>query len=134
MRRVAIKSNLFASFFLLVIILGIYCTSKKEQTVMLIFGIISTIFCVALFADYLSFPRVMISVNENDQIIIHRKNVILNLEDIIDVSYQRYYSRGIRYKFGSLILKTTKGNYKLRYVSECEEVSKYILNMIYHKD
>ena len=131
MRELAKKSIGNAIGFIIVIILGLVMLFLKQANSRLPFyGVVIVIIGAIFLIHYLSFPKVMISLNDKNQIVIHNNNTLLNISDITDVSYRHDTGRGIQYKSRTNIIRSTKGDFKFRYVSNCDRAAKDILEII----
>lgn len=97
------------------------------------FNIFTIIFAVAfvflflgLLIDYFGNPKTPITLNEQNEIVLHN-GIILKASDIIDVSYlgEAYYL------WGTLDIFSKRGNFRYRYISDREGVTKYLLKIKY---
>lgn len=131
MKELAKKSIGNAIGFIIVIILGLVMLFLKQANSRLPFyGVVIVIIGAIFLIHYISIPKVMISLNDKNQILIHNNNTLLNISDITDVSYRQDTGRGIKYKFGTIMIRSTKGDFKFRYVRDCERAAKDILEII----
>ena len=103
-------------------------TSKETLTFLLLLLMVAL--AGFILVQYFITPKVMISVDSNEALHLHNGTVI-QATDIVDVSYKRASARTIQYKWGKVILTTVQGSYTFRYVEDCEEVSKKILDIKY---
>ena len=83
-----------------------------------------------IFVDYTRLPYDVISIDRESNLHLPKGKVV-NIKDILDVSYRRASARSIQYKWGSVTLKTRLGDFKYGYISDCEEASKKLTDMMY---
>ncbi len=97
---------------------------------LLVMGVVILIISLRIVNTYKKTPDECIRIiNEEEVEIVN--NVTLNIKEITDISYRRASAKGIQYKWGDIIIKTKDNTYKVRYVSECEEVSKELTKLMY---
>ncbi len=97
---------------------------------LLVMGVVILIISLRIVNTYKKTPDECIRIiNEEEVEIVN--NVTLNIKEITDISYRRASAKGIQYKWGDITIKTKDNAYKVRYVSECEEVSKELTKLMY---
>lgn len=116
---------------LLVGILLLILASKVGQVVMIIGTLIIVISALVLVIDIYCTPKVIMTLNETEDVIVLSKNRIIKLTEIEDISYYRAHAKGIVYKWGSITIKTNSQKYKCKYVADCEDVSKVLTDLVY---
>lgn len=129
---IARKSIAVGFLYSICLIVGVFfiCLGMY-QTYLLIAGIITDIISLIILIDYFRVPYAPISINEKS--ILLPKNTVLSLNDILDVSYRRASAKGIQYRWGTIVISSTMGTYKYRYISDCEDVAKDLLRMVYEE-
>lgn len=102
----------------------------RDETPIAIFGAVLTLSAGILSVQYLSMPSNIIVLTEDNTLMLPR-GVKITTASITDVSYRRASAKSIQYRWGSVTLSTSCGKYKLRFVADCEEVSKQITKLMY---
>ena len=113
----------FAGIFLITI--GI-----AESFWLIILGIAMAAISVYTIVGYLRTPSEIITA-DNKGMLHLPKDVILDPNDIIDVSYRRASGKGVQYRWGTVTIFTHIESFKFDYVDDCEEVSKELTRMMY---
>ena len=83
-----------------------------------------------IFVDYTRLPYDVIGIDQEDNLHLP-KGTVVNIKDVLDVSYRRASARSIQYKWGSVTLKTRLGDFKYGYIADCEDVAKLLTDMMY---
>ena len=78
-------------------------------------------------------PNNLISIDANEEnLYLYNEKIVIPVEDIKDVSYRQARIRVVRYlSWGKVIIKTNEKKIVVNYVEDCEEVTKYLLKIIY---
>lgn len=131
MKILATKSTKIVSLYIFCLIMGIIILFIGFYITYAFFlGILLTLISLGIVIDYFHTSKTPIMLNDKNQLILP-KSIILELSDIKDVSYRRASARGIQYKWGTVKIISTKGEFKFRYLENCEEVAKAILKLVY---
>jgi len=93
-------------------------------------GVLCIVFIGFHLVKYICMPYEIIKADENG-ILYLPKGVRLDPKDLVDVSYRCARAKGIRYKWGKIILATRVERYTFDYVEDCEEVSKELTRIMY---
>ena len=117
----------FCTLFSIVLIsMGI----ASELFFVWIFGGILVAVSGYLTVSFIITPSVVIWLDADGKLCLPR-GVVLDVGDLIDVSYKRATARGISYKWGSVTLTTHTCSYKYGFIAECEDVAKRLTDMMY---
>lgn len=131
MKVLATKSTKIVSLYIFCLIMGIIISFIGFYITYAFFlGILLALISLGIVIDYFHIAKTPIMLNDKNQLILP-KGMILELSDIKDVSYRRASARGIQYKWGTVKIVSTKGEFKFRYLENCEEVAKTILKLVY---
>ena len=101
-----------------------------EGIIMGIAGIAIALISGYVFFSYVSLPYAVIQLDSDNNLHLP-KNLVVNVGDVLDVSYRRASARGIQYRWGSVTLSTRLGTYRYGYIADCESVAKSLTDMIY---
>ena len=112
------------------ILIGIGIATGGEGLLLAVAGLAISGISGFIFVQYILLPYDVISIDQEDNLHLP-KGTIVNIKDVLDVSYRRASARSIQYKWGSVTLKTRLGDFKYGYISDCEEVSKQLTDMMY---
>ena len=93
-------------------------------------GVLCVVFIGFHLVKYICTPYEIIKADENG-ILYLPKDVRIDPQDIVDVSYRRARAKGINYKWGKIIIATRVERYTFDYVEDCEEVSKKLTRIMY---
>lgn len=118
--------------FFLIIVGGLVTQVEASEVVMVL--LIGAIFLgldgVILFL-YVRTPSDAIILNYDKSITLPGYDVTLSMTEVKDISYVRARAKGIRYKWGKVIIATNDRKYVVRYLSECEKVAKTLMESWY---
>ena len=133
MEIIANKKAAILPLYIFVAVLGLVFLCTGIAMAMLYFigvGALIFILGVAITVDFCRFPAVVITLEQSG--VLHLpKNTTVNISEITDVSYRNATARGIQYKWGTVIITTHSDTYKLRYIENCERVSKRLTELMY---
>lgn len=111
-------------------ILGI--ENNGHRYFMCLAGLLSFGVSLWILVGYYSTPKETIILLNEDEIQIG-KEVRISIHSIVDVSYRRTSARGVQYRWGDVIISTNNSRYKVKYLADCEKVSKEITALMYKK-
>lgn len=113
------------------VFVGVGIGLSGEMLIIALLGL--ALLCISgyVFIQYVMLPYDVISIDREDNLHLPKGKVI-NIKDVLDVSYRRASARHIQYKWGSVTLKTRLGTFKYGYIADCEQVSKILTDMVYH--
>lgn len=89
--------------FLIACILMIFAFKSPKaisSSIMIVTGLFLAIYAMWIFIDIIKTPKIVIEYNERDSTIIIKKNIIISISSIKDVSYVKARSKGITYGWG----------------------------------
>ena len=130
---IAYKKHSVGVLYIILTIVGVMMLISAITEKLLPMGIIGallTIISAVLSIRFLLLPSDIIVLSDDGTLILP-KGVTISLESISDVSYRRASAKGIQYRWGSITLSTYYGSYKYGFVSDCEEVSKQLTQMVF---
>lgn len=130
---IAYKKHSVGVFYIILTVVGVMMVISAIAEKLLPLGIIGallTIISAVLSIRFLLLPSDIIVLSDDGTLILP-KGVTVSLESISDVSYRRASAKGIQYRWGSITLSTYYGSYKYGSVSDCEEVSKQLTQMVF---
>lgn len=131
MKILATKSTKIVSLYIFCLVMGIIISFIGFYITYAFFlGILLALISLGIVIDYFHTSKTPIMLNDKNQLILP-KGMILELSDIKDVSYRRASARCIQYKWGTVKIFSTKGEFRFRYLENCEEVAKTILKLVY---
>lgn len=128
MKIIAQRSKVIGLLYFLTILGGcfilIFGVSIQEMYTILT-GALITIIALIVLLFFAFTPK--IAIEEDEKGFFHLSNgIVLSPDEIISSKYSRASSRGIQHKWGKLILKTKKGNFKYSFIKDVEVCSDYI--------
>ena len=111
-------------------LIGIGIATGAEGLLLAVAGLAISGISGFIFVQYISLPYDVIGIDREDNLHLP-KGTVVNIKDVLDVSYRRASARSIQYKWGSVTLKTRLGTFKYGYIADCEEVAKLLTDMMY---
>ncbi|MCM1260112.1 MAG: hypothetical protein NC182_04145 [Prevotella sp.] len=131
MKVLATKSTKIGFLYIFCLVMGvIFSLFSFYMIYFLLVGILLVLVSLGIVIDYFHTAKAPILLNDKNQLILS-KGIILELNEVKDVSYRRASAKGIQYKWGTVKIISTKGEFKFRYLENCEEVAKTILKLVY---
>jgi len=133
MKVIATKREGLGAMYLICTVVGVACITlgvAMPNLYSALLGILLSITCGYIYAKYFSLPKVVISIDQNGCLFLP-KGVVINIKDVIDVSYRRAAAKGIQYRWGDITLTTRIGKYKYGFIAECENVAKSLTEMMH---
>lgn len=131
MKVLATKSTKIGFLYIFCLVMGvIFSLFSFYMIYFLLVGILLVLVSLGIVIDYFHTAKTPILLNDKNQLILP-KGIILELNEVKDVSYRRASAKGIQYKWGTVKIISTKGEFKFRYLENCEEVAKTILKLVY---
>ncbi len=120
------KSGLAALYmFTLVLSIILIVIGLTKDKLFILAGVLTGAISLYVLIGYFRTPKEAIRLADEMTLELPHGNRV-KLSDVYDVSYKRASARGIQYKWGDVILSTKYGTFKVKYVAECEAVSKDI--------
>ena len=123
-----VMASIGVAMFLMSCFVGVSIASNSGKlhivgATLAIVGIVETI-------RFFLVPSNIIVLDDDDTLLLP-KGIKIPLTEVYDVSYRCASARGIRYRYGWLILTTAYGRFKYDFVEDCEETSKYLTKLVY---
>lgn len=112
------------------ILIGGCIGGGDDMLPLIILGALFTILGGVLTVQYLMLPYEIIKLDSFGRIYLPR-GVVLNPDDIIDVSYEPARAKHVTYKWGSITITTRLDKYKYGFVRECEDTAKAIVDAVH---
>lgn len=128
---VGVMYTLVGLFFVFAMLLAFTQMEGSDRTMVLIFGFVFILIDGIILALYATTPAEAIILNPDKSVFLRKDNVNLSMAEIVDISYKKASARGIQYKWGKVIISTASTRYSVNYISECENVAKYLVNEWY---
>lgn len=125
---------IYVMIFLIACILMIFALKSPKSissSIMIVTGLFLAIYAMWIFIDIIKTPKIVIEYNERDSTVIIKKNIIISISSIKDVSYVKARSKGITYGWGKIIIETNNVKYQCNYVENCEQVAKMLTKLMY---
>lgn len=124
--------NIFGAILCLALaILGFWLRGYDRGGELLV-GAVGFVVCIVVIIIIAITPEELISVDAREEnVYLYNEKIVIPVEDIKDVSYRSARARHRNYSWGRIIIKTTKRRYEVTLVEDCEEVTKYLLKIIY---
>ncbi len=112
---------------IITLMLGIFMISIGFLTtfVLIIFGGLISIVSIFGFVKYCKTPKEAIKLISGDTIEITGR-ASCNISEITAVTYKQARAKGIYYKWGTVIIATYHGKYKVEYLADCKDVAEEI--------
>lgn len=134
MKILATKSTKIGFLYIFSLVISIIFSLGGFYVIYLLYaGISVALVSLGIVIDYFCTAKNPIILSDKNQLILP-KGIVLELADIIDVSYKRATAKGIQYKWGTVKITSTKGEFKFRYLENCEDVAKTLLKLIYQNN
>ncbi len=131
MHIIARKSIAVAVLYLFILLMGvglIILGAIVEEYSLLGLGGISLAVAVIILIHYLIKPNIAVAKDKEGN--YHIGKHIMSLDDIRDVKYKCATARGLTYNWGKLYVSTIKGEYAFSYISNVEDCSRLILDVV----
>ena len=127
---------LYGIFMIMFAAMFFVCVFTSENSLPAIFMLVTSVILGIVFFNYIRTPKDIISADDGTGIIyLHSDNVTVNASSLIDISYKNARAKGIRYKWGTIIIETPNESYSFNYVADCEAVAKELTRIMYlHKN
>ncbi|MBR2461102.1 MAG: hypothetical protein IKB34_07740 [Clostridia bacterium] len=131
MKTLAHKKISVGIMYILLAILGAFFIAVSVTYKNIQFGMMGTILaavCTVLSIQFLLLPSDVI-VLSGDNTLILPKGIAVPLSSVVEVSYKCARGKGIRYRWGTVILSTYLGRFKLGFVADCSDVAEEICRL-----
>ena len=89
-----------------------------------------SIISIVILVQYKYTPDNAILYNKSEKA-IYVRNTRIYLNEIEDLSYVRAHARGIRYKWGTVKIKTNNSKHVVRYIADCKNVCERLTHLKY---
>lgn len=124
---VGIMYGLVGAFFLFGAGVVLAEMNGPDKLIPLLFvGIFLVVDGVILY-QYMKTPSDAIILNADRSIVLPGYGVTLSMSEVMEISFRRAKARGIRYKWGKVMIRTSVQTYTVRYLSQCEQVAETLL-------
>ncbi len=134
MRVIGCRKNGLAVLYGFVALLSLVLIAMGIAFSGMIYVLIMGLFLLAvagyILVNYFRIPKEAILLLDDETLGLP-KGVKVKLLEIMDVSYVRAQAKGVRYKWGCVILKTAAQRYRINYLADCEEVAKELTRLMY---
>lgn len=137
MKPIALKEKFPITFYIISFILGIIIliigfsnTFKSSSFIFCVFGMVLLIISIYYFVIFIKTPNIIISINDNNELILPQ-NVRINCNELIDISYKKTTAKGYSYSYGKIIIDSKKGTYTYNFVKDCENTCKELTRLMY---
>lgn len=113
-----------------ILLLGVSFVTPSQRMKLIIFGLMLASVGGYIYASYSLLPYEVIRLDNNNVLHLPKERK-LAVTDITYVSHRCAHARGIRYKWGSVTIKTENAKYTYNYIADCEDVAKRLTDMMY---
>ncbi len=118
----------FVLFFSLILCaIGIAYSDMLFPAIM---GLLIAGVAVVLLIGIYKTPEIAIALEGEDTLHLPG-GVTVKTAELTDISYRNARSKGVRYKWGKVIIKTYSGTYTVNYLADCEDVAKELTRLMY---
>lgn len=128
---VGVMYVLVGVFFVFAVIAIATSMESEEAGLAILFGIIFALVEGIILIGYFTTPAKAIILNDDKSITLPGHKVTIPMVEVEDISFKRATARGIQYKWGKVIIKTTSRKYKVGYIAHCEDCAKTLTQKMY---
>lgn len=125
---------MYAFTLLLSLFMFLYAVFSRDNPALIIIylgALTIAVISLVIVIQYIKTPNEAIIYDESKNEIRLPSDVIIQVSDIVDLSYRRASAKGIQYKWGSVVIKTITNRYIVRYLANCEAVCKRLIELKY---
>ena len=125
---------MYAFTLLLSLFMFLYAVFSRDNPALIIIylgALTIAVISLVIVIQYIKTPNEAIIYDESKNEIRLPSDVIIQVSDIVDLSYRRASAKGIQYKWGSVVIKTITNRYIVRYLANCEAVYKRLIELKY---
>ena len=112
-----------------ILLLGVSFVTPNQRMKLIIFGLMTAAIGGYIYVSYTLLPYEVIRFDHNNVLHLPKERK-LAVTDITYVSHRCAHAKGIRYKWGSVIIKTKDVKYAYNYIADCEDVAKRLTDMV----
>ncbi len=136
MKIIAYRKNGIGILYMFSLLIGIafiaYGSSSVNGIVMVAIGLAVCAISLYILIDFFRTPYAVIQMTDEGQLVLPKKTEI-QLDEITKISFRRARAKGLRYRWGSVMISTYSETYKVKYVADCEKVAKDLHGLIFNK-
>lgn len=94
-------------------------------------GIIIMTICAVISKSILALPKELITADENDMLALHFCDRTIDPSKLTAINYHRAGHQGLPYRWGTLTISSTTGDFECMYVDNVIEVAKELTRLMY---
>lgn len=114
---------------LAVIILAIVLLDADLLIIMM--GLLIMLICGFLCKSILSVPKEIISLDDDNMLVLHFCDKKISPSALTDISYHRAGHQSLPYRFGTLTICSNSGDFTCKHVDNVAEVSRILTDLMY---